>query len=227
MPLYGAMTGVPPEGSGWGAEPSEGQPGPWGSQPGGGEAPGGWAATGGTPPRYGQPPYGQDLPSYSQFGGPQANQGPGPNWVGQLASWASRAGGYIIDAAVIGIPTAVLYVIGTASKAAWPDVLGALWALVMWVWFAVQSGQYGSSPGMRVMGLKLLKASTGTTIGGGMGFVRQLLHVVAWALCGLLYIADMLWPLWDSLRQTLADKVVSTVVIRVPPEPFRLTPRAQ
>jgi uncharacterized RDD family membrane protein YckC len=223
------MTGVPPEGSGWGAEPSEGQPGqpgPWGSQPGG-EPPGGWAATGATPPRYGRAPYGQDLPSYSQFGGQQASQGPGPDWVGQLASWASRAGGYIIDAAVIGIPTAVLYVIGTASKASWPDVLGALWALVMWAWFAVQSGQYGSSPGMRVMGLKLLKASTGTTIGGGMGLVRQLLHVVAWALCGLLYIADMLWPLWDGQRQTLADKVVGTVVIRVPPEPFRLTPRAQ
>jgi len=214
-----------------------GQPG-WGSGAAGGP---GWGAS--TPPpqgqggpydqgqygqgQYGQGQYGQGLPSYSQFGGQQGGFGPSSQGGNQLASWGQRAGGYIIDAVIIGVPTAVLYIIGAAANTPVLVVLGALWGLVMWIWFAVQSGQYGSSPGMRVMGLKLVRASTGQVIGGGMGFVRELLHVVAWALCGLVYILDMLWPLWDGQRQTLADKVVGTVVLRVPPEGFSLVPRSR
>jgi uncharacterized RDD family membrane protein YckC len=237
------MTNEAPEGAGgeagsWGPEPAGGwgagwgdPPAGWGSSPPYGQgqaeqaAPGQSPSYGPQPPGYGQPGYGPGLPSYSQFGGPQGNWGPTAQWDGQLASWAQRAGGYIIDAVISGLPTAVLYLAGVAARLAALDVLGVLWGLATWIWFAVQSGQYGSSPGMRVMGLKLVRASTGQTVGGGMGFVRQLLHVVGWALCGLVYILDMLWPLWDSQRQTLADKVVGTVVLRVEPQGFSLLPR--
>lgn len=232
------MSNQPPEGEGAWGEPLPGQG--WGEQPGGwaaGQGPGeagGWGAgtaygEGPSAP-YGQPPLGpppSGLPSYRQFGGPQGNWAPAGGWGGQLATWGQRAGGYIIDAVIWGLPTAVLYVVGAADNSPALVVLGLLWWLATWAWFAVQSGRYGSSPGMRVMGLKLVRAANGQTIGGALGFVRQLLHVLGGALCGLVYVLDMLWPLWDSQRQTLADKVMGTVVVRVPPERFSLVPRSR
>lgn len=218
------MTNVPPEGSG-------GEPGSWGSQQGGWGSQQGWGQPGGWDAGRQQAPYGQapgqGLPSYSQYGGQQGNRPPAPEWGGQLAGWGQRAGGFIIDFVIAILPAVVLYIIGLGTHSAALDALGGLWALAFWIWFAVQSGQYGSSPGMRVMGLKLVRASTGQVIGGGMGFVRQLLHAVGWALCGLVYLLDMLWPLWDGQRQTLADKVMGTVVLRAQPEGFSLVPRSR
>ncbi len=52
---------------------------------------------------------------------------------------------------------------------------------------------------------------TGQPIGFGMAFVRQIAHALdSWSL-GIGY----LWPLWDERRQTFADKVCNTVVVRV------------
>ena len=51
---------------------------------------------------------------------------------------------------------------------------------------------------------------TGQPIGGGMSFVRQLLHIVDGLPCYIGY----LWPLWDDKRQTFSDKIMTTVVVR-------------
>ena len=45
-----------------------------------------------------------------------------------------------------------------------------------------------------------------------MSFVRQLAHVFDSLVCYL----GWLWPLWDPKNQTLADKVMSTVVVILP-----------
>lgn len=55
---------------------------------------------------------------------------------------------------------------------------------------------------------KLVKIETGQPIGFGMAFVRHLCHVLE-------FVIGFLWPLWDEKRQTFADKIVGTVVIRV------------
>ncbi len=41
-------------------------------------------------------------------------------------------------------------------------------------------------------------------------FVRDLAHVLDSVACHL----GWLWPLWDQKRQTFADKIVGTVVVR-------------
>jgi uncharacterized RDD family membrane protein YckC len=90
------------------------------------------------------------------------------------------------------------------------------------VYLAIQVGQTGQSPGMRVMGLKCIGIQTGQPIGAGLGFVRAIAHIVDSIIC---YIG-WLFPLWDRNRQTLADKIMSTVVIVVPKQAFSLTPPA-
>lgn len=207
---------------------------PWGApQPAGQPPASDWGGAAGTPgqPPYGQPPYGQppyggqQLPPYGQFGSPQANWSPTPPPQGELALWPQRALGWVVDWAIGAVPDIVLFILGRATGTAFFTVLGGLWALVITVWFAIQLGQYGSTPGMRIAGLKCVKVGTGQTIGGGLGFVRALIHVVAAWLCFVPFIIDMLFPLWDSQRQTLADKIMGTVVLKVPPASFSLTPK--
>ncbi len=45
-----------------------------------------------------------------------------------------------------------------------------------------------------------------------MSFVRAILHILDALPCLIGY----LWPLWDSKRQTFADKIMGTVVIDQP-----------
>ena len=51
-----------------------------------------------------------------------------------------------------------------------------------------------------------------------MSLVRQIAHYIDQLICYVGY----LWPLWDHKRQTIADKLVSTVC--VPDQRNALTP---
>jgi hypothetical protein len=46
-------------------------------------------------------------------------------------------------------------------------------------------------------------------MGGGMCFLRDLLHIIDALPCYLGY----LWPIWDARRQTFSDKIMNTVVL--------------
>jgi len=72
---------------------------------------------------------------------------------------------------------------------------------------AYQNG-LGASPGKKITGLRLMSDETGQIIGGGMGIVRHFAHIVDSIVC---YIGWFM-PLWDVKRQTIADKIMKTVV---------------
>ena len=74
-----------------------------------------------------------------------------------------------------------------------------------------QSGRTGQTYGRRLMGTRLVSRTSGTPVGPFNAFLRDLPHVLD-AMGGVGY----LWPLWDDARQTLADKVAHTVVVRTP-----------
>ena len=141
-----------------------------------------------------------------------------------LADWGSRALGWLIDLVLFLVPWFVLFIITLVANTIIFELLGSLIALAAGIWFALQVGQYGSTPGMRVIGLKCVSIKTGQPLGGGGGILRWLIHVVADILCVVPYIVDMLFPLWDAQRQTLADKIAGTIVIKVPAQGFSLTP---
>ncbi|MDH5294715.1 MAG: RDD family protein, partial [Acidimicrobiia bacterium] len=63
-------------------------------------------------------------------------------------------------------------------------------------------------------GLKIVKAADGQVLGGGMGIVRQIAHFVDAIICLIGY----LFPLWDPQRQTIADKLLGTVVLMDQPK---------
>jgi uncharacterized RDD family membrane protein YckC len=71
------------------------------------------------------------------------------------------------------------------------------------------AGRTGQSWGKKALGLSLVGEATGQPIGAGMAFVRDICHFVDSIIC---YIG-WLFPLWDAKRQTLADKIMNTVVV--------------
>jgi uncharacterized RDD family membrane protein YckC len=98
-----------------------------------------------------------------------------------------------------------------------PSAVGLLAALIAWLaytafalWnWGVRQGRTGSSVGKKTLRFKLISEKTGQPVGVGMSLVRQLAHIVdAAPLC-----LGFLFPLWDSKRRTLADKLIGTVCV--------------
>jgi uncharacterized RDD family membrane protein YckC len=123
-----------------------------------------------------------------------------------------------VDFAMIFVVAIIAVILGRVTVAF--SLLGDLVVIAAGIWFAVQVGQTGQSPGMRVVGLRCIGSQTGQPIGGGLGVVRAIAHFIDSIIC---YVG-WLFPLWDSQRQTLADKVMNTVVVVVPKQNFSLAP---
>ena len=71
-------------------------------------------------------------------------------------------------------------------------------------------GRTGQSWGKQVLNLRLVRMADGQPMGGGMCFLRDLLHILDALLCYL----GFLWPIWDARRQCLfSDKIMNTVVL--------------
>jgi uncharacterized RDD family membrane protein YckC len=222
QPGYGQQ---PPAQPGYGqspAQPGYGQPP---AQPGYGQPP--------AQPGYGQPPaqpgYGQQPPAQPGYGAPSAPPAqPGYQEVhhhhygsgGQLAEWGSRAGGYIIDYLIFAGPVFVLYILmiilsssgsgGAALFGLLLMLIGAAISIAGGLWICYQEGTTGQSIGKRQMGIRLVSAQTGQPIGFGMAFVRKIAHAADSFACYL----GFLWPLWDDRKQTFADKICNTIVVR-------------
>ncbi|PWK67744.1 putative RDD family membrane protein YckC [Streptomyces sp. CG 926] len=205
---------------------------PYGQQPPQGQPGHPQQAPQGVPPQYGypqQPPQGaapqygypqQTPPPYGAYPPPGM---PAPGMPGSgmppLAHWGLRVGATLLDALIIAGPMYALIGIGAAiatdeSTEAIAGVLslvGMLYALGMGIFQVYKEGTTGQTIGKKIVGTSVHREMDGATLGFGMAFVRRLAHFLDGAACYIGY----LWPLWDEKKQTFADKVCSTVVIKV------------
>jgi uncharacterized RDD family membrane protein YckC len=74
----------------------------------------------------------------------------------------------------------------------------------------------GAALGKRMVGIRVADVLTGAPISRQRAAGRLLMLPVM-AVVGLLLLIplDLLWPLWDRQKQTLHDKLSSTVVLRI------------
>ncbi|MCX2934765.1 RDD family protein [Mycobacterium sp. CVI_P3] len=187
--------------------------------PQGGYAPPPPGAGFGAPPPPGQPV-------------PQLPQSAYTSWFTRVVAWFID---YIPAYIIFGIGWAVL--IGTQETACVTDsseydlgefcatgasttgqvavVVFGLAAIAFVVWnLGYRQGTTGSSIGKSVMKFKVVSEKTGQPIGFGLSFVREVLYLAASYLCfGIVWLIAVLFPLWDPKRQTLADKIMTTVCL--------------
>lgn len=152
----------------------------------------------GTPPP-GQAPYGQQPgagvpPPFGQPGAPEL-AGFGARFQSAFVDWLGPS--LIASLVQITINVTLGQLLAVAA-------LG--WAL----YNAYLQGSTGQSVGKKRVGLRLLREGDGQVLGGGLGIGRYFLHIVD----ALPLYLGFLWPLWDSKKQTFADKIVKSVVIK-------------
>jgi uncharacterized RDD family membrane protein YckC len=161
---------------------------------------------------------------------------------GGYAGWFTRVGAALIDglAASVALIPAIAGVVVLAANTTTttnPDgtttssysgslglpvlliLIGGVAYLAFFVWnVCIRQGRTGATLGKSVLAIRLVN-SDGQPIGPGWAFLRYLLHT----LDGFCYLG-YLWPIWDSRKQTFADKIMNTFVIQAttPQErPFR------
>jgi uncharacterized RDD family membrane protein YckC len=143
--------------------------------------------------------------------------------------WLTRVLAYLIDSIPIIVVYGIAYVVqmvtmeksctetyGYSVCYSQPSTIGNLLMYVayaavlgysIWNW-GYKQGTTGQSIGKGVMKFKVVSEKTGQPIGFGMSVVRQIAHVAdSFCLIGYLF------PLWDSKRQTFADKIMTTVCL--------------
>lgn len=128
------------------------------------------------------------------------------------SSWINRVGAYLLRAIVL----APVYVVAIVVQAIIGDI-GIIVTLAAYVFliaasvrFIIQRAHLGYDFGDRVIGQRLVREQTNQPMGSGWAvFGRQVAHILDALPC---YVG-FLWPLWDSKKQTFADKVLTTVVV--------------
>jgi uncharacterized RDD family membrane protein YckC len=151
-----------------------------------------------------------------------------------LAEWWQRAVALIIDGIVVGIPSGIIVAlagVGVASTSRTDafgnpqpnssaiaglfvsllivSALGILYRTIL------EGNARGQTLGKMAMKIAVKDADSGGSIGYGRAFGRWLVASILWIAFYLPGIIDLLFPLWDSKRQTLHDKAVRSVVVTV------------
>jgi len=155
-----------------------------------------------------------------------------------MAPWWKRLLAIIIDGLLIGIPLVIVFfvVVGvslTRSLEYDPNTgrttaEGGLFTgstilfqvvtlLVTVAYYGFLNGsERGQTVGKMALGIRVRDADGGGPIGVGRGALRALVASLPGQIpfVGFIWVLlDNLWPLWDTRRQALHDKVANSVVV--------------
>lgn len=154
--------------------------------------------------------------------------GPPPS---PYATFGARLGGWIIDWAITSILGSILllplhavrHTVTTANTSpssplgvTITDQGALLFVLLVIIYTTACTGsQRGQTVGMMVVHARAVDGVTGAPIGYGRALGRVVAEYVLFVLLFAPWVLDMVFPLWDSRRQTLHDKVTNTVVVKI------------
>ena len=213
QPGYGQAPGTPDQS--FGQTPSYGAPaqggydpnaGNYGQSPYGGPAQGGYDPNTGAP--FGAAPQG-GYGAPSPYGGgyqpnPYAPSGP------VLATWGRRAIGGLIDFVAPAIAISIIINIVMPNGGYGATILSTLLAVGWWVYnTGYRVATTGYSFGHKIGKVRVVMEDTGQTPPQNTAMLRAVAHLLDELVCFL----GFLFPIWDSKKQTFADKIAKTVVI--------------
>ena len=104
---------------------------------------------------------------------------------------------------------------GASSIGQWSALfIAPLIAFAYIIWnLGYRQGTTGSSIGKSIKKIKIISEHSGQPLGFKMSVVRELAYLVPLLACGILWLIAVLYPLWDTKRQTLIDKVFNTICL--------------
>lgn len=153
----------------------------------------------------------------------------------EVTTWGRRFGAWLIDALILGIPIGIIGamtagdspspvdpVTGAVDQAALAGMqgrsmmLGFIGSVVFTIYVILLHGSMGQTLGKKVLGIKVVQLD-GSPVDYAVAAKRALVYPIAGIvpfLGGLIALLNGLWPLWDSQRQSLGDKVGGTYVVK-------------
>ena len=155
-----------------------------------------------------------------------AQQPAGPAPGVRYAAWFGRLIAYLIDGFILSFIVSLFYVLGfvvlagtsTADAAgnvtAGPGagigliiflvgvVVGILWKPFWW-------SRGGQTPGYKLLGMRVVRASDGGKIGFGTGLLREIGYIFS-----SIFYLGFIWAAFDARKQGWHDKIAGTVVIQ-------------
>lgn len=170
------------------------------------------AASASSAPLYSGAAHGVGVPVFSgsAFDGPAVGirDAWSPPPPPQLAHWIERVGALLLD---YGMLFAGMLAIGVPFGRAGAFPM-ALFGGVFAFWnFVIRQGRTGQTLGKKILRISLVHEAGRRPIGSWSCFWRSFLHSVD----SIPLYLGWLWPLWDGKRQTFADKIQGTIVIKV------------
>jgi uncharacterized RDD family membrane protein YckC len=130
---------------------------------------------------------------------------------GGYAGWWSRVGATILDGIIVSVPLLVGALAATVS-----DTLGGVLVIVYFValiFYApvMLTVNAGRTWGKQAAGIRVVRMDDGP-VGFGAAFGREILKFI-FGITGILWVIDVLWPLWQPENRALHDLAAGTKVL--------------
>ena len=158
------------------------------------------------PPGYAPPP---QMPSGYQ---PMAVASPG-----SYGGFWIRVVAYIIDAIILGIiggilsvPLGVNYSDVNSLSSAGARTSNGIDLVLSLVYFVGLWTYMGGTIGQRILGMRMVDATSGQPIGLGKAVIRWLGLLLSFFVCAI----GVIWVAFDGRKQGWMDKIAGTVVVR-------------
>jgi uncharacterized RDD family membrane protein YckC len=150
-----------------------------------------------------------------------------------LVSYGRRLGGWLIDWLLVGVVSSIIIAVtgvynrttttttftnGSSSHVTSVHFGGP--GVLIQVGIALAYGtllcgsKRGQTVGMMAVGVRAVDIRSGESIGFARALWRAFFEYLMAAVLFIPWVIDMLFPLWDPMRQCLHDKVSRTIVIQ-------------
>jgi uncharacterized RDD family membrane protein YckC len=146
---------------------------------------------------------------------PEPVVGPAPGV--EFASHGARLVAYIVDTVIQGVLSIAVVLVSFVVAFVFPPlaILGVLAFLVIGIgyfpYFWTKSGQ---TPGMKMMGIKVVRDVDGGPVTSGQAILR----FIGYWVSGLVFYLGYIWIFVDSRRRGWHDLIAGTVVVSAGPD---------
>ncbi|HYN64427.1 MAG TPA: RDD family protein [Candidatus Limnocylindrales bacterium] len=129
-----------------------------------------------------------------------------------FAGWGRRLAAYLLDSVMVwavAAPALIAFTIQPNGPVwVWLAIAGWVAAIAYFPFFWTR----GSTPAMKLLGIRVVRAEDGGRIGGWRAVGRSL----AFVLASLPLYLGLLWAIWDRQRRGWHDMMAKTFVTRAP-----------
>ncbi len=127
----------------------------------------------------------------------------------QLATPARRLAGFLAESFILLFPWIIMAGDGGVGLL----LLLAVWGWELWCWASSRT------IGKHLLGMTVVSSRSGTGVGWGMMFVRE---IIGKSISGFIFALGYLWILIDSQHQGWHDKLIGAVVEESPEDAGQL-----